>query len=75
MTRLSLEMGYTHGSYLMDKEIAQVANVYWKAVGIEIKDLGVIDSSTNSKMRANQGAGSPRTLMNSLAGPGLHLSG
>ena len=72
--RLSLQMDTTDGSYLMDKEIAQVAVDYWKAVGIEIKDLGVIDSATNSKMRANQGAGY-RDLMNSSSGPDYTCQG
>jgi peptide/nickel transport system substrate-binding protein len=72
--RLSLEMDTTDGSYLMDKEIAQVAADYWKAVGIEIKDLRVIDSATNSKMRANQGEGY-RDLMNSSSGPDYTCQG
>jgi peptide/nickel transport system substrate-binding protein len=72
--RLSLNFDTTDGSYLMDKEIAQVAVDYWKAVGIEIKDLAVIDSSTNSKMRANQGAGY-RDLMNSSSGPDYTCQG
>ena len=37
--RLALEMDTTNGSYLMDKEIAQVMAESWKEVGIEIKDL------------------------------------
>jgi peptide/nickel transport system substrate-binding protein len=72
--RLSLEMDTTDGSYLMDKEIAQVAVDYWKAVGIEIKDLRVIDSATSAKMRANQGAGY-RDLMNSSSGPDYTCQG
>ena len=72
--RLSLEMDTTDGSYLMDKEIAQVAVDYWKAVGIEIKDLRVIDSATSSKLRANQGAGY-RDLMNSSSGPDYTCQG
>ena len=37
--RLSLNFDTTNGSYLMDKEIAQVLADDWKKVGIEIKDL------------------------------------
>ena len=69
--RLSLQMDTTDGSYLMDKEIAQVAVDYWKAVGIEIKDLRVVDSAINAQLRANQGAGY-RDLMNSSSGPDPH---
>lgn len=72
--RLSLAMDTTDGSYLMDKEIAQVAVDYWKAVGIEIKDLRVIDSAINAQLRANQGAGY-RDLMNSSSGPDYTCQG
>jgi hypothetical protein len=67
-------MDTTDGSYLMDKEIAQVAVDYWKAVGIEIKDLRVIDSAINAQLRANQGAGY-RDLMNSSSGPDYTCQG
>jgi len=73
-TRLSLNFDTTDGSYLMDKEIAQVLADYWKAVGIEIKDLRVIDSSVSSQMRAKQGAGY-RDLMNSSSGPDYTCQG
>jgi peptide/nickel transport system substrate-binding protein len=72
--RLSLNFDTTGGSYLMDKEIAQVLVDYWKAVGIEIKDLRVIDSSVNAQMRAKQGAGY-RDLMNSSSGPDYTCQG
>ena len=72
--RLSLEMDTTNGSYLMDKEIAQVAADSWKEVGIEIKDLRVIDSAVNAQMRAKQGAGY-RDLMNSSSGPDYTCQG
>lgn len=73
-TRLSLDFDTTDGSYLMDKEIAQVLADYWKAVGIEITDLRVIDSSVNAQMRAKQGAGY-RDLMNSSSGPDYTCQG
>lgn len=72
--RLSLEMDTTNGSYLMDKEIAQVMADSWKEVGIEIKDLRVIDSAINVQMRARQGAGY-RDLMNSSSGPDYTCQG
>ena len=72
--RLSLNFDTTDGSYLMDKEIAQVLADYWKAIGIEIKDLRVIDSAVNSQMRAKQGAGY-RDLMNSSSGPDYTCQG
>lgn len=72
--RLSLNFDTTDGSYLMDKEIAQVAADSWKAVGIEIKDLRVIDSAVNAQMRAKQGAGY-RDLMNSSSGPDYTCQG
>jgi peptide/nickel transport system substrate-binding protein len=72
--RLALEMDTTNGSYLMDKEIAQVAADYWKEVGIETKDLRVIDSAINAQMRAKQGAGY-RDLMNSSSGPDYTCQG
>jgi peptide/nickel transport system substrate-binding protein len=72
--RLSLNFDTTDGSYLMDKEIAQVLADYWKAVGIEIKDLRTIDSAVNAQMRAKQGAGY-RDLMNSSSGPDYTCQG
>jgi peptide/nickel transport system substrate-binding protein len=72
--RLALEMDTTNGSYLMDKEIAQVAADYWREVGIQIKDLRVIDSAINAQMRARQGAGY-RDLMNSSSGPDYTCQG
>jgi peptide/nickel transport system substrate-binding protein len=72
--RLSLEMDTTNGSYLMDKEIAQVAAESWAAVGIEIEDLRVIDQAISSQLRANQGAGY-RDLMNSSSGPDYTCQG
>ncbi len=72
--RLALQMDTTNGSYLMDKEIAQVAADSWKEVGIEISDLRVIDSAINAQLRAKQGAGY-RDLMNSLLGTRLYLPG
>ena len=72
--RLALEMDTTNGSYLMDKEIAQVAADSWKEVGIEIKDLRVIDSAINAQLRAKQGAGY-RDLMNSSSGPDYTCQG
>jgi peptide/nickel transport system substrate-binding protein len=72
--RLSLEMDTTNGSYLMDKEIAQVAADSWANIGIEIKDLRVIDQAINAQMRANQGAGY-RDLMNSSSGPDYTCQG
>lgn len=72
--RLSLNFDTTNGLYLMDKEIAQVVADSLKEVGIEIKDLRVIDSSVNSQMRANQGAGY-RDLMNSSSGPDYTCQG
>ena len=53
--RLSLEMDTTDGSYLMDKEIAQVAADYWREVGIEIKDLRVIDRRSVPKCGPTRG--------------------
>lgn len=72
--RLSLNMDTTNGSFLSDKEIAQVAADAWKEVGIEIKDLAIIDSATSSKMRAKQGAGY-RDLMVSSSGPDYTCQG
>jgi peptide/nickel transport system substrate-binding protein len=72
--RLSFEMDTTNGSYLMDKEIAQVAADAWANVGIEIKDLRVIDQAINAQLRANQGAGY-RDLMNSSSGPDYTCQG
>jgi peptide/nickel transport system substrate-binding protein len=72
--RLSLDFDTTNGSYLMDKEIAQVMADSWKQVGIEIKDLRVIDNAINSQMRAKQGAGY-RDLMNSSSGPDYTCQG
>jgi peptide/nickel transport system substrate-binding protein len=72
--RLSLNMDTPGGSFLADKETAQVLVSYWKAVGIEIKDLRVIDSATNAKMRANQGEGY-RDLMMSSSGPDYTCQG
>ncbi len=72
--RLSLNFDTTNGSYLADKEVAQVMADYWKDVGIEIADLNVIDASVNSQMRANQGAGY-RDLMNSSSGPDYTCQG
>ena len=73
-TRLSLNFDTTGGFYLMDKETAQVLGDDWKAVGIEIKDLKVIDNSVSAQMRANQGAGF-RDLMNSGSGPDYTCQG
>jgi peptide/nickel transport system substrate-binding protein len=72
--RLSLNFDTTDGNYLMDKEIAQVVAESLKAVGIEIKDLRIIDSSVNAQMRAKQGAGY-RDLMNSSSGPDYTCQG
>ena len=72
--RLALDFDTTNGSYLSDKEIAQVMADSWKAVGIEIKDLRVIDNAINSQMRAKQGAGY-RDLMNSSSGPDYTCQG
>ena len=72
--RLSLQMDTTSGSFVADKEIAQVAVDAWKAVGIEVKDLRIIDSATSSKMRAKQGAGY-RDLMVSSSGPDYTCQG
>jgi peptide/nickel transport system substrate-binding protein len=72
--RLSLNFDTTDGSYLMDKEIAQVMADSWKEIGIEIKDLRVIDNSVSSQMRANQGGGY-RDLMNSSSGPDYTCQG
>ena len=72
--RLALDMDTTNGSYLMDKEIAQVMADSWKQVGIEIKDLRVIDNAINAQLRAKQGAGY-RDLMNSSSGPDYTCQG
>ena len=72
--RLSLNMDTMNGSFLMDKEVSQVLVEAWKAVGIEIADLGIIDNATNSKMRANQGEGY-RDLMMSSSGPDYTCQG
>jgi len=72
--RLSLQMDTQNGSFLADKDTAQVMVDYWKAVGIEINDLRVIDSSTSSKMREKQGAGY-RDLMMSSSGPDYTCQG
>lgn len=72
--RLSLQMDTTGGSFLADKETAQVMVDYWKAVGIQINDLRVIDSATNAKMREKQGAGY-RDLMMSSSGPDYTCQG
>lgn len=72
--RLSLQMNTPNGSYLADKEAAQVMVAAWKAVGIEISDLGVVDSATYAKMREKQGAGY-RDLMMSSSGPDYTCQG
>ena len=72
--RLSLDFDTTNGSYLMDKEIAQVMAESWKAIGIEIKDFRVIDNAISVQMRAKQGAGF-RDLMNSSSGPDYTCQG
>jgi peptide/nickel transport system substrate-binding protein len=72
--RLSLQMDTPNGSFLADKETAQVMVDNWKAVGIEVNDLKVIDSATNAKVRANQGAGY-RDLMMSSSGPDYTCQG
>jgi peptide/nickel transport system substrate-binding protein len=72
--RLSLQMDTPNESFLADKETAQVIVDYWKAVGIEVNDLKVIDSATNAKLRANQGAGY-RDLMMSSSGPDYTCQG
>ena len=71
---LSFNFDTTDGSYLMDKEIAQVLMDYWKDVGVGIKDFQVIDKSVSSQMRAKQGAGF-RDLMNSSSGPDYTCQG
>jgi ABC-type transport system substrate-binding protein len=72
--RLSLNFDTTNGSYLMDKEVAQVMTDSWQAVGIEIKDLRVISNAVSAQMRAKQGAGF-RDLMNSSSGPDYTCQG
>ena len=72
--RLAFDFDTTNASYLNDKEIAQVMVDYWKDVGIEIKDLRVIDSATSGQMRAKQGAGF-RDLANSSSGPDYTCQG
>jgi len=72
--RLSLNFDTTNGSYLMDKEIAQVMADSWKEVGIEIADLRVVDNAVSAQMRAKQGAGY-RDLMNSSSGPDYTCQG
>jgi peptide/nickel transport system substrate-binding protein len=72
--KLALDFDTTDGSYLMDKEVAQVMADYWKDVGIAIRDLRVIDASVSSQMRAKQGAGY-RDLMNSSSGPDYTCQG
>src|SRR5258708_21719318 len=72
--RLSLDFDTTNGSYLMDKEIAQVMADAWKTIGIEIKDFRVIDNAISVQMRAKQGAGF-RDLMNSSSGPDYTCQG
>lgn len=72
--KLSLNFDTTNGSYLMDKEIAQVMVDSWKDVGIQIADLRVIDNSVSAQMRAKQGAGY-RDLMNSSSGPDYTCQG
>lgn len=72
--RLALDMDTTNGAYLNDKEVAQVMAESWREVGIEIKDLRVIDSAINAQMRARQGAGY-RDLMNSSSGPDYTCQG
>jgi peptide/nickel transport system substrate-binding protein len=72
--RLSLNMDTTNGSFMMDKEVSQVLVEAWKAVGIEIADLGIIDGATSSKMRAKQGEGY-RDLMMSSSGPDYTCQG
>jgi peptide/nickel transport system substrate-binding protein len=72
--RLSLQMDTPNASFLADKETAQVMVAAWKAVGIEVSDLRVIDSATNSKMREQQGAGY-RDLMMSSSGPDYTCQG
>lgn len=73
-TRLSLQMDTLNGSFLADKETAQVMVDYWKAVGIEVNDLRVIDNATSAKMREKQGAGY-RDLMMSSSGPDYTCQG
>lgn len=72
--RLSLLMDSPNGSYQADKETAQVLADYWKAVGIEIKNLNVVDNATYAKMREKQGAGY-RDLMMSSSGPDYTCQG
>ena len=72
--RLSLNFDTTNGSYLADKEVAQVMADSWKAVGIEIKELRVISNAVSAQMRAKQGAGF-RDLMNSSSGPDYTCQG
>ena len=72
--RLSLQMNSPNGANQGDKEAAQVMVDYWKAVGIEISDLGIVDSATNAKMREKQGAGY-RDLMMSSSGPDYTCQG
>lgn len=72
--KLELDFDTTDGSYLMDKEVAQVMAEYWKDVGIGIRDLRVIDKSVSSQMRAKQGEGY-RDLMNSSSGPDYTCQG
>ena len=72
--KLAFNFDTTDGSYLMDKEVAQVLIDYWKDVGVGIKDFAVIDKSVSSQMRAKQGAGF-RDLMNSSSGPDYTCQG
>ena len=72
--RLSFDFDTTDGSYLMDKEVAQVMVDYWKDVGIEIKDFRTISPEVSAQMRAKQGAGF-RDLMNSSSGPDYTCQG
>jgi len=72
--RLSLNMDTPNSSFLMDKETSQVLVEAWKAVGIEIAELGIIDSATSAKVRANQGEGY-RDLMMSSSGPDYTCQG
>lgn len=72
--RLSFNMDTRSGAFLGDKEIAQVAVDYWKAVGIEVKDLRIIDQATSTLMRAKQGSGY-RDLTIDSSGPDYTCQG
>ena len=73
--RLALDFDTTNGSYLMDKEIAQVAGrLPGRTSASRSRISGSSTLPVNAQMRAKQGAGY-RDLMNSSSGPDYTCQG